>query len=143
MGCKRALRSPSPLTSVPSWSFRSGGLRTMFLGLPLWLTSYSVKNPRTMRQTWVRSRVGRSPGGGKGYPLQCSGLGNSMDCIVRGVTEPHNRTTFTFLGRAGAVVADHASSVSHTVRSFSPFTFVAFPFFLPFLFSLSVVSTSL
>ena len=25
--------------------------------------------------------LGRSPGGGKGYPLQYSGLENSMDCI--------------------------------------------------------------
>ena len=29
--------------------------------------------------------LGRSPGEGKGYPLQCSGLENSMDCIVHGV----------------------------------------------------------
>ena len=29
----------------------------------------------------------RSPGGGKGYPLQSSGLENSMDCIVHGVAE--------------------------------------------------------
>ena len=28
---------------------------------------------------------GRSPGEGKGYPLQYSGLENSMDCIVHGV----------------------------------------------------------
>ena len=27
-------------------------------------------------------RLGRSPGEGKGYPLQYSGLENSMDCIV-------------------------------------------------------------
>ena len=31
--------------------------------------------------------LGRSPGEGKGYPLQFSGLENSMDCIVRGVTK--------------------------------------------------------
>ena len=31
--------------------------------------------------------LGRSPGEGKGYPLQCSGLENSMDCIVHGVAE--------------------------------------------------------
>ena len=31
--------------------------------------------------------LGRSPGEGKGYPLQYSGLENSMDCIVRGVTK--------------------------------------------------------
>ena len=31
--------------------------------------------------------LGRSPGEGKGSPLQCSDIENSMDCIVRGVTE--------------------------------------------------------
>ena len=31
--------------------------------------------------------LGRSPGEGNGYPLQCSGLKNSMDCIVCGVTK--------------------------------------------------------
>ena len=30
---------------------------------------------------------GRSAGEEKGYPLQYSGLENSMDCIVRGVTK--------------------------------------------------------
>ena len=30
---------------------------------------------------------GRSPGEGKGYPLQYSGLENSMDCIVHGVSK--------------------------------------------------------
>ena len=29
----------------------------------------------------------RSPGEGKGYPLQYSGLENSMDCIVHGLTK--------------------------------------------------------
>ena len=29
--------------------------------------------------------LGRSPREGKGYPLQYSGLENSMDCIVHGV----------------------------------------------------------
>ena len=31
---------------------------------------------------------GRFPGEGKVYPLQYSGLENSMDCIVHGVAEP-------------------------------------------------------
>ena len=31
--------------------------------------------------------LGRSPGEGKGYPLQYSGLENSMDCIVHEVTK--------------------------------------------------------
>ena len=30
---------------------------------------------------------GRSPGEGKGYPVQYSGLENSMDCRVHGITE--------------------------------------------------------
>ena len=33
----------------------------------------------------------RSPGGGKGYPLQYSGLENSMDCVVPGVTQSQTR----------------------------------------------------
>ena len=33
------------------------------------------------------SGLGRSPGEGKGYPLQYSGLESSMDCIVHGVTK--------------------------------------------------------
>jgi len=31
--------------------------------------------------------LGRSPGEGIGYPLQYSGLENSMDCIVHGVAK--------------------------------------------------------
>ena len=33
------------------------------------------------------SGLGRSPGEGKGYPLQYSGLENSMECIVHGVAK--------------------------------------------------------
>ena len=33
------------------------------------------------------SQLGRSPGEGKGYTLQYSGLENSMDCTVDGVAE--------------------------------------------------------
>ena len=46
----------------------------------------------------------RSPGEGKGYPLQYSGLGNSMDCIVSGVAKSrtrlndfHRTSVFTYL----------------------------------------------
>ena len=35
--------------------------------------------------------LGRSPGEGKGYPLQYSGLENSVDCIVHGVTKSWTR----------------------------------------------------
>ena len=42
--------------------------------------------------------LGRSPGEGKGYPLQYSGLENSMDCIVHGVAKSRTRLSdFHFL----------------------------------------------
>jgi len=46
-----------------------------------------------MQETWVRS-LGRedSPGEGKGYPVQYSGLENSIDCIVPGVTKSLDTT---------------------------------------------------
>ena len=37
-------------------------------------------------------RLGRSPGEGNGYPLQYSGLENSMDCRVGHHTHRHTRT---------------------------------------------------
>ena len=46
------------------------------------------------------SGLERSPGEGKGYSLQYSGLENSMDCIVHGVTKSQTRLSnfqFTFL----------------------------------------------
>ena len=35
--------------------------------------------------------LGRSPGEGNGYPLQYSGLENSMDCIVHGLAKSQRR----------------------------------------------------
>ena len=57
----------------------------MYVGLPRWLR-------------WACNAgdldsipgLGRSPEG-KGYPLQYSGLENSMDCIVHGVTNNQTR----------------------------------------------------
>ena len=47
-----------------------------------------VKNLPAMWETWVRSLSWEdSPREGSGYPLQYSGLENSMDCIVHGVTK--------------------------------------------------------
>ena len=36
--------------------------------------------------------LGRSPGEGKGYPLQYSDLGKSMDCIIHGVAKSQTTT---------------------------------------------------
>ena len=55
------------------------------------LVAQLVKNPPSMRETWVLSLGWEdSPGERKGYPLQYSGVKNSMDCIVHGVAK--NRT---------------------------------------------------
>ena len=44
--------------------------------------------------------LGRSPGEGKGYPLQYSGLENPMDCIVHGVAKSQTwLSDFHFLQR--------------------------------------------
>ena len=46
--------------------------------------------------------LGRSPGEGKGYPLRYSGLENSMDCIVNGVTKSQTQLSdfhFHFLSQ--------------------------------------------
>ena len=45
--------------------------------------------------------LGKSPEEGKGYPLQYSGLENSMDCIVCGVTKSWTQLSdFHFSGRS-------------------------------------------
>ena len=50
--------------------------------------------------------LGRSPGEGKGYPLQYSGLENSMDSIVHGVTKSQTQLkNFHFLSLFSNVFA--------------------------------------
>ena len=52
------------------------------------LVAQLIKNLPTIRETWGSiPGLARSPGEGKGYPLQYSGVENSMDCIVHGVTK--------------------------------------------------------
>ena len=52
------------------------------------LVAQLVKNPLAMQETWVQSPGWEdSPGQGKGYPLQYSGLENPMDCIGYKVTK--------------------------------------------------------
>ena len=63
------------------------------IGYPLqysWasLVAQLVKNPPAMRETWVRSLGWEdSLEKEKAYLLQYSGLENSIDCIVHGVTK--------------------------------------------------------
>ena len=51
------------------------------------LVAQLVKNPPAMRETWVRSLGWEDPLEKGKATLQYSGLENSMDCTVRGITE--------------------------------------------------------
>ena len=57
------------------------------------------------------SGLGRSPGEGKGYPLQYSGLENFMDCTVHRVTKSWKGLSdfhlLTFKGAAKSVSVHH------------------------------------
>ena len=61
----------------------------IFLGFPYGSAGIeSAHNPRDLGSI---PGLGRSPGEGKGCPLQYSGLENSMDCIVHGITKSWTR----------------------------------------------------
>ena len=52
------------------------------------LVAWLVKNlPANTGDVDLSPGLGRFPGEGNGYPLQYSGLVNSMDCIVHGIAE--------------------------------------------------------
>ena len=61
--------------------------------------------------------LGRSPGEGKGYPVQDSGLENSMDCIDHGVAKSWTRLSDF---QSWFVVLYNRKSVSFCCIFFSP-----------------------
>ena len=52
-------------------------------------------------------RLGRSPLEGKGYPLQYSGLENSIDCIVHGVAKSWTQLRTSIAGPGDGIPSDH------------------------------------
>ena len=98
--CNSSLRSLSPSTwsSGPSkdstadtwrgWRkrFRQQNSSTLLL---IWkaIGSAGKESAYNAGDLGLIPGLGRSPREGKGYPLQYSGLENSMDCIVHGVAE--------------------------------------------------------
>ena len=68
--------------------------------------------------------LGRSSGEGKGYPLQYSGLENSMECIVHGVTKSQTRLSdfhfhFTLpLAPPGAITVAEAKPLVYVEKNF-------------------------
>ena len=63
--------------------------------LPLWLSWQSIR--LHCGNLGSIPGLGRSPGEGKGYPLQYSGLENSMDYIVHGVEKSQTLLSDFFL----------------------------------------------
>ena len=64
--------------------------------------------------------LGRSPGEGKGYPLQCSGLENSMDCRVHRVAKSWIQLSnfqFHFIQKQGGGKCHFPEVVSRTGSS--------------------------
>ena len=57
----------------------------LFLGFPC--GSAGKESACNLGDLGLIPGLGRSPGEGKGYPLQYSGLENSMDCIVHRVAK--------------------------------------------------------
>ena len=81
------MEEPSRLQSMGS--LRVGGVFLLFC-LCFWasLVAQLIKNlPAMQEDPGLIPGLGRSPGEGNGYPLQYSGLENSMDCIIHGVTK--------------------------------------------------------
>ena len=70
-------------------SDRTEWLSLSLFGLPWWLSC--KESSCNERDLCLITGLGRSPGEGNGYPLQYSGLENSMDCIVHGVTKSQTR----------------------------------------------------
>ena len=71
-------------SSIPGLGRSSGeGIGYLFQYSWASLVAQLVKNPPAMQETWV----GKTPGQRKVYPLQYSGLENSMGCIVHGVAK--------------------------------------------------------
>ena len=97
------LSFPSPPAPNPSQHQRLSIESTLGMRWPkYWSFSFSIipskEHPGliSIRMDFIHSSVyipglGRSPGEGKGYPLQYSGLENFRDCIVHGVTKSRTR----------------------------------------------------
>ena len=72
-------RPPPPLTDRCLWQF--------YRPYPASLAAPLMENPPACWRPGSIPGLGRYPGEGKGYPLQCSGLENSVDWVVHGAAK--------------------------------------------------------
>ena len=82
-GKESACNAADP-SSIPG-SERSAGEGIVFLGFPG--GSAGKESACNVGDLGLIPGLGRSPGEGSGYPLQYSGLENSMNCTGRGVAK--------------------------------------------------------
>ena len=86
IGHDHHLRNKSPLAPLQTYLSRHHGLIFCFP------SGLAAKESTCNAGDLVSiPGLGRSPGEGKGYPLQYSGLENSMHCIIYGVTKSRTR----------------------------------------------------
>ena len=78
--------------------------------------------------------LGRSPGEGKGYPLQYSGLENSMDSVVHGVAKSQTRLSnfhLTLHSRSQGTKISHLRGMAKNRTPCTRWQFALFPPNLP------------
>ena len=86
-------------SSIPG----SGRLAGEWIGYPFqyswaFLVAQLVRNPPAVWETWLPSLAWEDPLEKESYPLQYSGLENSMDCTVHGVAKSQTQLSgFRFL----------------------------------------------
>ena len=64
--------------------------------------------------------LGRSPGGGHGYPLQYSGLENSMDYTVHGVTKSQTELSYFHVSLYLSITSNSSFLYSEVILGFDP-----------------------
>ena len=81
------VKNPSAMQETQIWFLAREDLipTSVFLGFPG--GSDSKESTYNAGDSGSIPGLGRSPGEGNGCPLQNSGLENSMDCIVHGITK--------------------------------------------------------
>ena len=101
--CSNVIRAPDGLHTWQSVLLTNGFLRTELIGLlGLPCGSDSKESAYNVEDLGLIPGLGRSPIEGKCYPLQCSGLGNSVDCIVHRLAKSRTQLSdFHFHGKKG------------------------------------------
>ena len=103
-------------SSIPGLGRRDRLSTSVFLGFPY--GSAGKESAYNVGDLGSIPGFGRAPGEGKDYPLQYSGLENSMDCIVCGVAKSRTQlSNFHFTTYKGCPVRQLADFSTETFRA--------------------------